>query len=183
VLCVNCGYHLGLGKRLKTSHKRARRVWDTRNTAYQRWIGFAGVTFLVVVMCWRLSDAFGAVFWWLLLTIPIAAALLLTPLGLTWRIILERDGKGRFRLTQRQWICLMPIPGWSIRLDGQDKAFVDYTPCKDDYGHDRGGYYTLSIARDWHDAPFVVYQGSNERLMHDIADDLRDLAGVRLERR
>ena len=183
VLCVNCGSHRGLGKRLKTRHKRARLVWDTSNTLVQRIVGFVGAALGIALVCVRLWDYLGEFAWWLLLLIPVAGALLLTPLGMTWRIILQRDRSGRFRLTKRCWICQIPVGGWSIRLDERDKAYIDYSPTYDDWGQEVGGSYALGVARDRQDAPFVLYKGTNERLTHDIADGLREVAGVRLERR
>jgi hypothetical protein len=185
VLCIDCGYHLGKGAHLKTRHKRLRRVWDAGRTLARRLLAFIGVLLFGGALAMRLMDSpFWGWAWAPAAVIVAAAVLLLTPLGFQWRVVLESDPRGGFRLSKRQWVCLMPLGGWSIRLDGQDRAYIDFVfTGRDRWGRKTGGYYTLGVARGRSDAPFVVYRGGNERLMQDIADGLHDLAGLRLERR
>jgi hypothetical protein len=163
VLCVNCGYHLGLGRRIKTRHERLRRVWEPSRSLPKRVVMFAALLIFggfFAIALWNSES------WWLawapLAAICVTGVLLLTPLRFHRRIVLQRDSHGHFRLSKREWICLIPIVRWSIRLDGQDKAYIDFVPGRDRWGRETG-YFTLSVARDRHDAPYMVYQGGDER--------------------
>ena len=175
VVCLECGYHLKDGKRLRTVREPLARHWDNGLTPGQRLLGLAAVlagTALVVLHGWLRRSR--VEWWWLL---GFAAVYALITLGWTFRITLARDQQGRLRLTKRQWVCFVPVSRWSVNVSKYRCVWLDHAAGEDT------DFYTLELAGDHGQTPVTVYRGANEEVMKDLADALRDLAGLRIERK
>jgi hypothetical protein len=175
VVCLECGYHLKDGKRLRTVRKPLARHWDIGLTPGQQLIGLAAVLAGTAVAVLRGWQRRGRVEWWWLL--GFAAFYALITVGWTARITLERDRQGRLRLTKRRWVCFVPLSRWSVPVSKYQCVRLDYSAGEDTE------FYSLELAGDHGQSPVTVYQGSNEEVMKDLADALRGLAGLRIERK
>jgi hypothetical protein len=169
VLCVNCGYHLEKGERLRTVRQRLRRTWETGLTSPARLGGLA-----VVVLGGVAFAVFVAGGWWCL---PLCAVVGLVLAALGSRIVLERDRSGRPWLTVHGWFLLLPVRKRVIDLRRCDSVLLDYA------GNDEAETYYVEVDGKKFSRPIRVYAGSSERVMREITDALQEVAGLEVKRK
>jgi hypothetical protein len=170
VLCVECGYHLLKKKHLETKKKRVRRSWDVGPTPA------AQVALIVLILLVPLGVEIVRQFedWWVLIIAP-PVALIATVFG--YRLILDRDNKGKWRLTRHGWFFFQPIGKVVLDLSRYEALYTDFLQG----GEDEGGVYVLELRGDRVPA-VVIYRGNKERFARELMDMMQYQVGLRIER-
>jgi hypothetical protein len=174
VLCVECGYHLLKQKHLKTRVQKprargTRQAWDVGMTPAAQ----VGLMVVILLVPAGIELARGWEEWWVLLLAP-PVALLATLFG--YRMILDRDDKGRWLLTRHGWFCFRPTSPVVTDLSEYKALYTDYVESED------GGVYVLEL-RGERARPVILYQGGNERFAKTLMDTMQYDVGLRIERR
>ncbi|HEX5269176.1 MAG TPA: zinc ribbon domain-containing protein [Gemmataceae bacterium] len=196
VLCNRCGYNLQTGKKAKQSYDPFERDWRGGWPVNVRRGIFIGgeVFFLTACLISVLAGApvFGVFFPWVVFTAMTAFLL-----GTYDHIRLTRNKKGRVRMTKTWTVCFIPRPPQEI--DVLDYGGVAHGPRDETSVMEWMILLTLLLAgiipgllwlyfvfvrtsfevsmtkQHGHDE-LVVYRGSNEKMVVDIAETLRKVA-------
>jgi hypothetical protein len=196
VLCNRCGYNLQTGKKAKQTYDPVERDWQGGWPVNVRRGLFAAaeVFFLVACVIGVAAGApvFGVFFPWLVFTAMIAFLL-----GTYDHIHLSRNKKGRVRMTKTWTVCFIPRPPREI--DVGDYGGVTHGPIDETsimewviligmllagiipgllwlyFVFIRTSFQVAITKQHGHDE-LVVYRGSNEKMVLDIADTLRKVA-------
>jgi hypothetical protein len=196
VLCNLCGYNLRTGKKAKQSFDPVERDWQGGWPANVRRGIFIAAEVVFVAACVVSVSAgapfFGAFFTWLTFTAMTAFLL-----GTYDHIHLTRNKKGRVRLTKKWTICFIPRPPQEI--DVSDYGGVTHGPRDENsmmewmillllvisgiipgliwlyFVFIRTSFEVALTKQHGHDE-LVVYRGSNDKMVVDIADTLRKTA-------
>jgi hypothetical protein len=186
VLCIQCGYDVRSGKRLRTSGPSDERHWVTgREVGVQiaYIIGILAVILAVALL--HLPPANRA----LVGVLGVAVAFLLG-LGSFVRISLKRDGKGVWRLTKQRSIAFIPCPPRTVNLRHYDAVYVDCRAGPPLTWHSvllqdgrQLDVYMLELGGKRVRNPLRIYRGMSETTMKEIIDALQGLAGLAVERK
>jgi hypothetical protein len=196
VMCTLCGYNLQTGKKAKQSFEPVERDWHVGWPVNLRRGLFvaAEVFFLTACVISVVGGApvFGVVFPWLVFTAMTAFLL-----GTYDHIRLTRNKKGRVRMTKTWTVCFVPRPPQEI--DVGDYGGVTYGPMDETsimewlillmmvlagiipgilwlyFVFIRTSFQVAITKQHGHDE-LIVYRGSNEKLVLDIAETLRKVA-------
>src|SRR5262249_26215567 len=179
VLCVQCGYHLLEGRHLKTQSRRLTIV-----------VGGSPLTPL------RGGAAIAAAAFGVLLCIPslirpdapsyfliggMCLLLVAAGLGTAARWVVTKSRKGEPLLIREFWLCFVPIPTRTIELRHWEAAFFDHEDAG--YGEDQSEYFRLYLGLKDRSRFLLAYSGQSEAVMHELGDALKEVAGLRWERK
>jgi hypothetical protein len=175
VLCIECGHHLHTGERVKTRRKRLRRVWETPTLATRLVITGCMLAGMLFALLYKgpnpVSLSVAGIF-------TLVVVLAMSPLGLTTRLALQRDRRGRLLFRKTRRLFFIAFEDVTVDVGKYQKAYTDATPDTED----SGGVVSLTLVGE-QCSPVVVYRGQDEQLMKELADAFRELAGLRLERK
>jgi hypothetical protein len=182
VLCIDCGYDLRTGKKLKTVSRRFERTFGF-NPATPARVGFAVVFilgalfFTAVVPLHELNPEHWGFFFF-----PVMALLLLVlavALGTGGRITVTRSRKGHPELTRQAWFCFLPTFLNTFDLREWEAVYFNCV-----IGGDRSpDLYILELGRNRRDEFIVLYSGRDEETMKALGDAIKEVSGLRLERK
>jgi hypothetical protein len=196
VLCAGCGYNLETGQKAKREFEPVERQWQGGLPAKTRLGLFIGVQvvflLLVIIGLTQGVPAFGVVCPWLLFALMTAFLL-----GTYDRIFLKRNKKGRVRLTKMWTCCFVPIPPHEV--DVHEYGDVSYGPHEEQsflewlvllvlficgiipgliwlyFVFIRVTFQVALTKQHGHDE-LVLYRGSNQQMVVDIAETIREVA-------
>jgi hypothetical protein len=196
VLCTRCGYNLQTGKKAKQTYEPVERDWHVGWPVALRRGAFAAAQgfFLTACVIGVLAGApvFGVFFPWLVFTAMTAFLL-----GTYDHIHLSRNKKGRVRMTKTWTVCFIPRPPQQI--DVLEYGGVIHGPMDETslmewlilivmllagiipglfwlyFVFIRTSFQVAITKQHGHDE-LVIYRGSNEKLVLDIAETLRKVA-------
>jgi hypothetical protein len=182
VLCVECGYHLLSGKKLKTVSKRLTRVVGSNPATPGRIIvavllavGGVGLIGFTVLVLTRDEDAP----LWAFIVMGIALILGGCGVGSGSRTIATRSRKGHPELWQQFWVFFIPASSRRFDLREWDGVYFDFR------AGDRNNpdIHILQLGRNHRDEFVTIYQGGNEQMCKDLGDAIKEVSGLRLERK
>jgi hypothetical protein len=196
VMCTRCGYNLQTGKKAKQTFEPVERDWHVGWPVNARRGLFAAAEVFFIVACAIGVSAgapvFGVFFPWLVFTAMTAFLL-----GTYDHIHLSRNKKGRVRMTKTWTVCFIPRPPQEI--DVLDYGGVTYGPMDETslmewlilimmllagiipgllwlyFVFIRTSFQVAITKQHGHDE-LVIYRGSNEKLVIEIAETLRKVA-------
>ncbi|HKI35872.1 MAG TPA: hypothetical protein VKA46_28710 [Gemmataceae bacterium] len=196
LLCTRCGYNLQTGKKAKQEFEPVDRQWQGGwPVKVRRGLFIAAEALFVtaaVVSVAAGADVCGVVFPWLLFSAMTAFLL-----GTYDHIHLTRNKKGRIRLTKTWTACFLPRPPQEV--DVRDYGGVVYGPIDETSMMEWMILILLLLAfiipgilwfyfvffRTWfqvalskeHGYPeLILYRGSNEKMVLDVAETVRNVA-------
>jgi hypothetical protein len=200
VVCVACGYHLHQRKRLVKTYEPIQRSWETDYTLKQRLTVF-GILLAVTVIGGASAASAGAgtdVFAGSVFLFILAGSFLL---GTYSRLDVERNSRGKAKLTKAWRVCFLPLPpntlDWRAHeeiVTGQARE-VQFWEWLVLFSLLVGGiipgiiwwYFTIhkvrfhaALAQD-HGYPSVyLFEGWSEAQMKEIAHTVADATGLPL---
>jgi hypothetical protein len=130
--------------------------------------------------------------WTVRVLVAVAAIVVAGVLGLGTfvRVSLKRDARGVCRLTKQRRVAFIPCGTTTVDLRRYDAVYVD---CRVGDGLDWKTFFTREYASpdvyllELRGArvrrPLRIYRGLSETTMKDMVDALRDVAGLRVERK
>jgi hypothetical protein len=176
---------------LKTVSEGRRRHWDSGVSWGLRLT--AAVSALLALLLGGLKRGWPP---WVFGLVVGLAGLFLLP-WTSVRISLRRDRRGRPQLVKQRFLCLVPLPPLVVSLDRYRAVLVDYTPGSGPRwmrwiptDHE----WALGLSRSYTPDRFslelvgpgvrpVVLGNLSEPVMKELADALRDEAGLELKRK
>jgi hypothetical protein len=194
--CIGCGYNLQTGQKAKKEFEPVEREWQGGLPAKTRLGIFIGVqaAFLVAAIVGVSAGlpAFGVVCPWLLF-VAMTAFLL----GTYDRIRLTRNKKGRVRLTKTWTCCFISLPPQDV--DVHEYGGVSYGPFEEArlmewlillvliisgiipgliwlYFVFIRTTFQVAITKEHGHDELVLYRGSNQQMVLDIAETVREVA-------
>lgn len=196
VLCVNCGHDLRTGKRHATAHEPFEQRWDAGLPLALR-IGLAaGLVCLCVPAGTLTGEAVSAC-----LIIFAGSVFLVLLLGTFLRLHVVRTSRGKVLLTRTWCIAFIPAVRHQVNVRKYDALLIDAR------GQDAAPVLIVFLAilagvlgvllwwllvgvgcqaylrKDRGREDFVLYRGRDEGQMREIVETLRELTGLRVERR
>jgi ribosomal protein L40E len=182
VLCVDCGYHLLSGKKLKTVSQRLTRVVGSNPATPWRIIGavllaVGGVGLIVFTVLVLIRDEDAPV--WAFIGLGIGFILGGFGLGSGSRTVATRSRKGHPELWQQFWVFFIPASSRRYDLRKWDGVYFDFR------AGDRNNpdIYIVQLGRNQRDEFVTLYHGSNEQMSKDLGDAIKEVSGLRLERK
>jgi len=197
VACTSCGYNLQTGKKAKQEFEPVNREWQGGLPAQTRLIIFAAgevVMLLAAIISVVSADMpiFGVFFPWLLFTAMTAFLL-----GTYDRIRLTRNKKGRVRLTKTWTLCFLPRPPEEV--DVHEYGGVVYGPYDETsflewmvliclllclilpgllwlYFVFIRIHFQVALSKEHGYPELVLYRGSDQTMVVDMAHTIRDVA-------
>src|SRR5262245_8515931 len=182
VLCIDCGYDFRSGKKRQTVSRRIKRTIGSDPTTPGR------ITFAVVFVLGAL--AFMAVLPlfevdpedWGFYYFPTLSLLLLASavgLGTGSRTVITRTRKGHPEMVQQSWICFLPTSTRHFDLEEWDGVYFDCVVS----GDRTPDLYIVELGRNNRNEFATVYAGRSEQMMQALGEAIKDVAGLRLERK
>jgi hypothetical protein len=189
--CPKCGYRADNRKRRADGSPFLLKRWDSRRPLYYQASAVIALVALVVVLVLESPRLGGA--WLLGLVVLAALAAVAGYQLLSYSVTLRRDGRGRLVVQKRRYFAWI-IPLWSLSVSVADYDTVrtdwhgpDSSATRrflnDDEADWRQDIYILELYRQRDGAKVTVYRGPDEELMKDLADVLREHAGLLLTRK
>ena len=190
VLCVNCGYHLEKGKRLKTRHgKRAPGVawdadldWNPRFGRVTVGIGLqAGLVVTAALLACFGRGPDGVRIEWVILGFLLGTLLIWTLVGTFTRVRLARDHKGAPILVLFRRLLFIPRGQTVYPLARYKAVYTDYAVAQ---GKSRAEYYRLYLGGEYRDdMPLVlILFTTNDDKMRELCDVLKEAANLSINR-
>lgn len=202
VLCIGCGFHLKKRKKIVKTFEPVDRQWETNAPLRTRLTAYLLAEVLVLIQGVAIVSWAEAKWGGFMAYFVVFSAMMSFLLGTFDRIHLTRDARGRTRLTKTWRICFVPRPADTTDVRGyegivsslhQDIGFWDYFVLVVLLvsGVIPGiiwWYFVmykpslhLSLTRDHGHPVYLVYAGSNEKQMKEIAFALREASGLPCE--
>lgn len=200
VVCTTCGFDTRKRKRIARRYQPIDRSWETDYSLGQRLAAFGlaqGVHWSLAV----LSLVGGVGVTPFVVTWPLLTALLVFTLGTFDQVRLERDRRGRVRITKRWRACFIPLAPSVTDVVGfegvttgvwRDPGFFEYLVCFSllvmgvipgliwYYLAIHRPHFHVALARDHGHAEVWVYRGQNAEQMTAIAEALCNAAALRV---
>jgi hypothetical protein len=199
VVCPGCDLDLATGKKVKWVFPPVERSWDYGPPAATRWRVFVTGETLVLLLIGggaALSGELGL----MLIPLLVFTALLAFILGSYFHMDLKRDRRGRVRLTRTWHIAFVPLAPTELKrsdFDGVATGLVSENHFWEWWlllmllpagllpaviwwylTIHRPSFYT-ALTRDHGYSDTIVYRGWSEERMREVADLLREVAGLR----
>jgi hypothetical protein len=184
VLCIECGYHLDRGRRLKTKSNRPTQTFGSSPvTPLRKQIalgcGGAGLFICLVgiLVCFLFESGF-------LVGLPVlgVGSLLILPvtiLGNGQRMTITKSKKGEPLLIQEEWICFLSVRASTTSLRKWDAVFFDCSVSSDG---EQADVYSLRLGRRDRSQFLLLYRGTDEHHMKYLGELLQEVAGLSMER-
>jgi hypothetical protein len=197
VACTGCGYNLQTGKKAKQEFEPVEREWQGGLPAKTRLAIFAAgeavmLTAAIISVVAAEAPVFGVFFPWLLFTAMTAFLL-----GTYDRIHLTRNKKGRVRLTKSWTVCFLPRPPQDV--DVHEYGGVVYGPYDETsflewmvliclllclilpgllwlYFVFIRIHFQVSLSKEHGYPELILYRGSDQQMVVDMAQTVRDVA-------
>jgi hypothetical protein len=196
VLCTFCGYNLETGQQAKQEYEPVERQWHGGwpvNVRRGLFIGAEALFVLAVIVSVTAGAPFcGALCPWILFTAMTAFLL-----GTYDHLHLTRNKKGRVRLTKSWTVCF--IPRQPQKVDVNDYGGVAYGPVDETsilewlvlivlifagiipgliwlYFVFIRTSFQVGLTKEHGYLDLVLYRGSNEKMVLDVAETVRDVA-------
>jgi hypothetical protein len=199
VLCASCGFDQRTRKKTIRTYETIARSWDCDIPFQTRlmYLGAAqGIHWLLALMLL----ASGNSAWPFVVTWPFLTAILCFVLGTYDRIDLDRDHKGRVKLTKQWRFCFFPLMPVTTEIRGFEGVttgqwhdagplewfifffllFMAVIPALIFwYNAIHKQHFHVALARDHGHAEVWVYRGRDQDQMNEIADVLCNASGLR----
>lgn len=201
VFCTGCGYDFQTRKKAVRTFEPIDRRWDSDMGLSQRLFFFG----LGQAIHWALALIATLTFeggWPFVVTWPFLTAMLSFVLGTYERIELERDRKGRVKITRRWRFCFVPLApvttdvrGFEGVTTGQwnDAGPLEWTIFGVLFVSGYGVipaliywykaiyqvHFHVGLALDHGRTEVYIYRGSSDEQMNDIADTICNASGLR----
>jgi hypothetical protein len=199
VLCLECGFDRRTGRRRRPGRVPLRYSWAPGGT--QRLHNLLALFLLILILAWIDSTPSYDLKWKVAALVTAALAVII--LGSGNRLRLERDADGEVWLTNWRCFAFVPIYRWRIDVLEYDVVVFGYqhgqraaplflllgfllfcvSPASVILMFRGGDVHTLALRAERVDDPaVVVYQEVDEWAMRELAEALKDAAGLRFER-
>lgn len=202
VLCVRCGFHLKIRRKIVKSYEPLARVWET-NAGYKTrlsifWSCTTAFSALGLAGVFRGEASLGV----FLVSFAVVEALMAFLLGTFTRILLTRDVRGRVQLTKTWRMAFFTRQPQTIQVRGYEGivgvrqneiGIWEYLICFLLLGFGilpgvlwwyfviHKETFQLSLSQDHGFPTYLVYSGWSEMQMKEIAYALRDATGLRYD--
>jgi hypothetical protein len=202
VLCVRCGYHFKKRKKIAKTYEPIQREWET-NATLQKRLKVFGICVAIILVTGLIGVFMEEVSFTVFLgSLLGASAMLAFLLGTYDRILLTRTERGRVQVTKTWRVCFMEnqpttvdahgyegissgqhrtVTSWDflifclLLVSGIIPGIIWY------YFVFHKITYQVSFSQNHGFPAYLVYSGSSETQMQEIAYALRDATGMRYE--
>lgn len=120
VVCLNCGFHLEKGNKVRRRHKEIRQSWDEGLPRKTRMVlsVILSIGFVLAGIATSETGHTGPIGAFIM--VLIASSQVLYLLGTHGQLELVRNSKGRITLTRKYWIAFAPMKSETVAVDGHD---------------------------------------------------------------